>query len=545
MNVNASAISRLVRMCFNALIPIRCAPLFLATIFSLVPLLATTGYGSGVSEEEWSEDVQFDRAVRLLKRATHAGPDGEYLLLLRGLRQMHDPKLLPFFTTLCQSTNPIIKVHALLAVADLSEPKRIDAWKLHQLEQVELRRGALAQAIKDDMVGAKEYREILAWSDLDDSIKSVVLVMLVKRGITGEEIEQMVTLMNDSGSPIVRARCAVALLDLQKPEGTQEALDSLEDLPRSIREEAVSNLLGLIRSESLENTKSWVKTLNEREDISVSLRLEIVRMLLDMYPEDGRVAWKKMYESSTSLANKLRSALVLLSSVKNVGADDFKPVLEDSFPILAAMGEAGAAVASGSPATEECLHLLSFHHPASAVWVFDHARTLTDTNKSAAATILSALVEGTMEDGPAMEERLELAVMASGILTKVDPELLRERLDETVTQQRRLTQEAILAGAWQSGSQNSNTLIHGVSEWTSTRAGSLAVLISAEYEEINQLDGDDLKRLTLIFGGAGQVSPGNEVQAAWLFLRHTGQEGAALALVLGDLSQTKPGKADE
>ena len=481
-------------------------------------------------------DEQFDRAVRLIQQATRARPDGEHLLLIRGLRQLHDPQLRPFFATLCQSDNPFIQVHAILETAYLSKTKRIDPWKLSKLKRVELRRGALAEAISQDFVGAEEYRAILEWPDLDDSIQSVALIMLVAKGET-VDTEVLRKLMDDSDSPIVRARCAMALVHLGKKDGTSDALESLSDLPRSIREEAIGSLLSLIRNERLKGMRPWIQKLLKQDDLSVTLRLMIISVLLDLEPEAGRATWKETYNASVGLANKLRCALLLLSSADKVEPMDFAPLEGESFELLAAIGQAGSAVASGSPATEECLALLRFNHPLSAAWVLKHARTLQETDPEAATELFSALIEGTMEDGPSIEERLELAVRSAADLTKFNAARLRTLLNESAERQRRLTQEAILAGAWQSQSAQALELIDGISEWMSTRAGSIALLIKAEYAEVGTFSDDDLQRLSFVFGGAGHVSPGYQVQAAWLYLRHTGQEGAALASVLGSFSK--------
>lgn len=481
-------------------------------------------------------DEQFERAVRLIQQATRARPDGEHLLLIRGLRQLHDPQLRPFFATLCQSDNPFIQVHAILETAYLSKTKRIDPWKLGKLKRVELRRGALAEAISQDFVGVEELRAILEWSDLDDSTESVALTMLVAKG-ENVDTDKLRKLMDDSDSPIVRARCAMALIHQGKEDGTSDALGSLSDLPRSIREEAIGSLLSLIRNDHLNGMQPWIEQLLKQDDISVTLRLMIISVLFDLEPQIGRAAWKETYNTSAGLANKLRCALLLLSSAENVQPQDFAPIENESFGLLAAIGQAGAAVASGSPATEECLALLKFNHPLSAAWVLSHARTMRETDPEAAMELFSALIKGTMEDGPSIEERLELAVRSSAALTKFNAARLRKLLNESAERQRRLTQEAILAGAWQSQSAKALELIDGISEWMSTRAGSIALLIKAEYAEVGTFSNDDLQRLSFVFGGAGHVSPGYQVQAAWLYLRHTGQEGAALASVLGAFSK--------
>ncbi len=219
---------------------------------------------------------------------------------------------------------------------------------------------------------------------------------------------------------------------------------------------------------------------------------------------------------------------------KNAEPADFAIIESDSFELLATIGHVGAAVAAGSSAVEQCHQLLKFDHPVSALWILEHARTLQTENPADAADLLEAQIRSSMQKNRSMEDRLELAVLASAMLTKLDHPRLRTILDETLTKQNRLTQEAILAGAWQSHDPQAAQLIQNIEEWSSTRAGSMALLIKANYTPVGELSSDDLQRLTFIFGGVGHVSPGYQVQAAWLYLRHTQQEGPALASVLGD-----------
>lgn len=65
------------------------------------------------------------------------------------------------------------------------------------------------------------------------------------------------------------------------------------------------------------------------------------------------------------------------------------------------------------------------------------------------------------------------------------------------------------------------------------------MIIKARYAE--SLTDDELYRLSLTSRGGGSVSPAGEIQAAWLYLRRTGQQGQALAAILSDLS---PGAGD-
>ena len=165
--------------------------------------------------------------------------------------------------------------------------------------------------------------------------------------------------------------------------------------------------------------------------------------------------------------------------------------------------------------------------------MLEHAKTLP---AESAATLYSAMINDTLDEGAGLNDRLEIARLASAELLKVDAPALRSSLDLAISRQRRLTVETILAGALTAAIPEALTLTDGLTEWISTRAQSLALIIKARYAEF--LTDDDLSRLSLVFRGGGSVTPAGEVQAAWLYLQRTGQQGQALAAILSDLSQS-------
>ncbi len=485
-------------------------------------------------------EERFDRASRLMREATRFRPDGMHLRLLRGLRQLHDPNLKPFFVTLFTEDNPSIKVHALLGAAAISDPPRIDTWKLSQLqEKAELQRAAFGEALSSQFVGVEELKAILDFPNLDDAMKSVVMLNLIGMG-EPPSTESMRALMQSTNSPIVRARAALGLLHLGETEGCDEALASVDDLPRSIRREAITNLVGLVHAHRLQNCNDWLQLLLQAEDMSISLRLGVVRDLIQLDAEAGRAAWHSLYLSSDGLAHKIRSILMLLTVADQVLPTDFDVAMHDNYPLLVAIAGTGKAIASKSTAVDECLHLISFRHPISSAWVLDHARTISETESDDAIQITSALIRDAMQDGPSLEERLELALLSSSLLTRLDADRASGLLQEADQGRKRLVEEAILAGAWQSRSPNALILVNQTDHWLSTRAGSIAAIIKARQTEVGQLTPDDEYRLSLAFGGAGHVSAEYQVQAAWLYLRHTGQEGPALATILADVSKSHP-----
>ncbi len=500
-------------------------------------------YGANVvlAQEATLSDERFDRTVWLLKRATKPRSDGSHLRLLRALRQMKDTSLHPFFSSLSLHDNPPIRINAILGLAEISENGHINPWKISQLERVEYRRGAFAEAVSQKLIGVDELREILTWSDLDDATKSVILFLLVS---DNEQVDHDMLhhLMTEGDSPVVQARSALALMQLGIQERTEEALAGLERLPISVRDDTIANLLHSIRNHDLNQTEPWVSSLLVTdESLPAALQFEVVYTLLHLNPAIGFPQWSHVYDSSTSIAHQIRYALMLISEAPNLPANAFEQIKSSSLSAMVQLALAGEAITAGSPGTEECLALIREHHALSSAWVLDYTlNTLPEGNVTASSAILAALIDDTLQDGPVMNERLDLAVIAAENLIHINPERLHLSLNEARRKQRRLTEEAILTGILRSDDPLGIDFVSNVDRWSSTRAGSLAIMIAANVSDPGSLSSDDLYRLSLVFGGAGRVSTGMQIQAAWWYLKHTEQQGQALAAVLGDLAESSP-----
>jgi len=475
-------------------------------------------------------DDRFDDAIRTMRRATTVRSTGEHILLLSSLRQLKDQDLQPLFSSLSQTKNPTIQINAVLGLGELSKTHRIDPWKLSQIKDTRFRALAIIQAKDDDLLGAEELREILKWSDLSEDLRVYVVLMLVSLD-EPVDVDSLTTLMKTGKLPGTRAYAALALRHLGHPADTEAPLAEMEALPPQVRDGAVREMLGTVAYMKLRGATPWIRPQLESGTLSDGAQSIAVRALLELDPASGAAEWQKRYASSTNAGSKVRLALLLLDHAATVGASLFAPVAQDSIELLASLGRTGQMVAAGNPAVEECLAIIAQHHSPSTAWVLEHAKSLPSES---AATLYSAMINDTLEEGASLNDRLEIARLASASLLKLDVAALRTSLDLAISRQRRLTVESILSGALSAADPKSLTLIEGLDERISTRAQSLAVIIKARYADL--LTDDDLSRLSLVFRGGGSVAPSAEVQAAWLYLQRTGQQGQALAAILSDLT---------
>lgn len=480
-----------------------------------------------------SEDL-FELATLMLLRTSSPRVDGEHHQLLRGLRQLKDPDLAPLFNVLSQSDDRTIRINSILGLAEISDNGKIDVMKLSCIDSYRERGEILLEAINLDLIGHEQYLQILQWPDIDDSMLISVYTVLISMN-ENVATDPLRKLMLESDSPGIRVWAALLLNHLDASAETESAINSINELPEMLRKRTIISILLAVRRHPITGISNWAVELAQNQNESADTRFEAITTLLKINPQTGQELWLNSYKSTTGLVDKLRHVLVLLDVVQNVSADTFTPVIKEENELLQLLGQTGAAIAAGSDGVELCKSLIGQHYKHSSNWVLQYAQNTE--NKQTAISLLDALIDDTMDDGHAMNDRLEVGCRAADTLLSLDASSLKSLLHKAHSQQRRLTEEAILLGALRSINPEALQIITDIDKWTSTRAGSLALLIKARYTKA--LNNDDIYRLTLIFQRASGVSPAYEIQAAWLYLKHIGRSREALTTVIAEIVPDK------
>ena len=482
-------------------------------------------------------DELFDAAVRTVRKASQVRPGGEHLLLLQSLRQLRDPDLEPLFSTLSQSRRPAMQIGGILGLAELSPSGRVDTWKLSQIRETRYRALAIVEAYRQDLLGPEELRQILAWTDLQEELRVYVLLMLASRG---EPVDAAALrgLMTEGVLPGTKVYAALTLRHLGEVEGTDAALAEIDRLPGSAREAAILDILDTLERFGLRGAAPWVASLVGPDSSTPAVQQAALDTLFTLDVKAALPLWNGRWSAAEGASQQVRLGLILLDHAASVGSDAFRPLQDASYDLVARMGDAGAAAAAPPPRqalVPAAVRLIAQRHLPSSAWVLRHAET---EEPGVAEELLAALIVDAFEEGPAPDERLDLARQAAGLLLERNPARLRSLLDRARTESERLAVEAMLSGALGVMDERALSLIEGVEDWGSTRAASLAMIVKARYSP--SLSPDDLYRVGLIFRGAGSVSSPAEVQAAWLYLKRTDQDGPAMAAVLGDLALDRP-----
>ncbi|NOG54343.1 MAG: hypothetical protein HND57_08445 [Planctomycetes bacterium] len=485
---------------------------------------------------------EFDQAVRLMGRVAVATSGGEHHYFIRGLRQLKDPALATLFGALAQSENRTIRINGLLGLAEVTDPPRLDMTRVSRIDAIRDRAEVMYEAMQLDLAEANELRQVLEWSDVDETTLISTMTVLVHLG-NNIPIERTRELMEHSDSAGVRVWATLLLSHLN--EVTMPASDIvaiLDELPPSLKRRTVTTILGALYQYPFSGAAPWCAELLNLEPGWPGAKFQIIATLLKLDPMAGVKVWEQAYAEAGGLSDQLRLILVRLDAAPTIGSpQDWQAAADSDTELVAALGQLGQALTGRASVPQAAVRLIGLHHIPSTQWLFQYASD-EDTTADVATPILAAMIEDTLEDGNSLNERLEIAWRAADVLLGLDSDRVVQIRQRATKQQRRLTEEAILLGSLWTVNPEALALIEEVDQWPSTRAGSLALLLEARYAD--QLDADDLSRLSLVFRGAGSVSPGYEIQAAWLYIKHTGREREAMALILSDIASHRAGRAN-
>ena len=125
-----------------------------------------------------ASDRAVDASIRQLRRVVVPRRDGSHLLLLTSLRQLRDPTLRSFFYQLSQYGSPLVRIHAILGLAEIDESGQIDPWLVSQLESPEARYAAISNALIQGLIDTDRIGKLLEWDDLESKARGLLLGQL-------------------------------------------------------------------------------------------------------------------------------------------------------------------------------------------------------------------------------------------------------------------------------------------------------------------------------------------------------------------------------
>jgi hypothetical protein len=471
-----------------------------------------------------ASDRAVDASIRQLRRVVVPRRDGSHLLLLTSLRQLRDPTLRSFFYQLSQYGSPLVRIHAILGLAEIDETGQIDPWLVSQLNSAEARYAAISNALMQDLIDTDHIGKLLEWDDLEAKARGLLLAEQVARG-EPPDLEALTHLAEHPTLDIAGlAACVLAQLGDAGPFSAYRA--RLDALPPGTRGRHLRVIFGAIAEYKLDAVVDWVVEIIEAPDTDPEIVAEGIATVLALDPPRGVALWTRALGASPGYGKCVRYTLLLLRAGPTVPATAFDRLPEGD-ALIEAMARAGRAICAGEDASDELIALLEMGHLKTTRWAMAAAKDLPDEQAARVYVHLLDTVDGNRRG---RDERAELAMTATARLFEIDPEAVAQRLADVPDDS--LTQQAMLLGLLESRSEAAGEAARGVKRIGYSQADSVALILIAKHAQ--PPSAEELEQLGVIASGGGRVSEGLRTQAAWLYLKHTAKIEQALAEAFAD-----------
>lgn len=470
-------------------------------------------------------DDAAEQAVWLLKKATLVHPNSFHNVLLRALRQLRDPQLEPLFSELVTRQHPEMKLHGILALAEISPAKKLDLALVADLKDPAIQAQVVSAAIDGKLLTNDEARQLMGWPGLDDSVRVIVAAKLVS---DGEKVDPQ-GLKDATTSENLALRGMAAMIQMQLGDDSgQKILDEVaaSDAPGADR--VAGLLLQTAERYEFSAVGPWAMDLANKEQADDAVRYMALRVALVSQVKSAINAWLHRFDTADGAVARIRLSLLALDLADKIDPRAFDPMLQDDVELIRLIGKTGKAIAAKSGIDQAIAELLAQNHMLVARWAYAWAG---EQDERTARPTLVAIVRAA-DSGPDRfrAQRLELAVLAAQKLFENGGDS-RKQLQGLLQTMGPMTQEAMLMGLIRSHEAGAYKAISGIDKWQDKSAAAMALLLRAKHGE--KLSDDQMQDLALIVrGGAGLQDP-LRAQAAWSYLKLTGQDRVGLATVLG------------
>lgn len=487
----------------------------------LLPLLALSALAA---KPTTLDDRATEASLRLLRIAITPHQDGEDLLLLFSLRQLRDPSLKSFFYQLAQQGGPVIRVHAILGLGEISENSQVDPWLIGQLDSAQARYTVIANSLQMDFLDSDHIKLLLENDQLEARPR---IILLAEQVSNGEEVDRdaLLRLANNTNYSVA-GLAACLLAQLGEKEYLKNYQSSLKAVSISSQEKQLSNLFRAIREYRLTDALGLIDEALIAYSSQNDVVLQGLATMLVLDPVRGANYFNRYFKSETSYSNQVRYALLLLEVSAQVPIDIFDLLPIDD-QLLSSLAKAGKAARRGSGASKPLIELLKLRHYRASRWAL---RAAKDLDIQQATDIYEYLLSTAEADYQHQDERAEMAMIAAARLFDINPQVVIDYLLKA--KDNSLTQEAILMGMFDSPLPEAGSAARRVKRIGYGRADSLALILIAKHA--TKLSSDDLNDLGIIASGGANVSDVLQAQAAWLYLKHSNLLETALADIFAD-----------
>lgn len=480
---------------------------FLALLFAALLLLPCASAHA-------DQTAYKNSAIRHLRKAVTPQRDESHLTRLAALQRLSDESLEELFLSMVEHDSWQMQVYAVLGLANLSDDGNVTPWLITQLDPL-ARNEILAISIDEKKLGPDQARTLIEWEGLEEPNRLALLAYLKSLGepLEASDIETML----DSSNEKVIAAALLILTWLGEEEAVDRINGIIAELPESRQFDILMTLVMFIERYQIEEAASWLDVLvtsNRMDGRFPELIQPGTATLLTIEPTAGIRHWKEWVGPSPKRRDQITAALMLLQ----VGAQPDPTQmgqLDDKDELVRTILNAADAVGSESKESpQRLIELYDLNHLRSTVIIPGVIKTLPDEQQK---VVLNHFLDRLSVDSENPMNRM-LAIEATERLLTLDPDSLLRRLQEAEDDSP--LQESMLFGILQHRNPEAIESVRPIKQIGLSLPDSLALLIIAR--EADELTETQKRNLGLIASG-GVLSEPLQVQASWLYLKHTDQ----------------------
>jgi hypothetical protein len=466
-----------------------------------------------------------ESAVRIMRQAVTPQRDHSNIGLLFALRQLRDPDLKSFFHQLAQRDDAAAQAQATLALGELDPQKKVDPWLITQLDPA-AQESVIATGLDLELITADQLTELLKEERLQPMARLFLLAELVT---LNEPVDQQTLIELAKSEDLHIAGLASCLLaQLGSSALFNDYCKRLDLSPPAQFEDVAIWCLEAIRRYRLKACLHWVKSLLADSPVSPDLVSRAILTLLELDALAGLEAWAKALGEEPSYQQRVRSGLLLLVAGREAPMSSYERIRgEPDEELIEAIIAMGHALSNEADPVEPLKRLIDLGHQRSSEWALSHIKKLPPQQ---AIQAYEFLIDRVPNPKPEQMDSTALAAQAAAKLFELKPELVLSRLQSAEDDGEK--QQAILLGLFEAQSPIVGEAAAKLRRIGSGRADSLALLLMAKHAR--SLAPNELEQLGKIAAGGGRLSLALQIQAAWLYLKHSGQTDAALARIFAN-----------
>lgn len=476
-----------------------------------------------------------EAAMRLLNTAVTVQADGTHNGLLRALRHLQDPALGPLFLGLSQAQHPSLRVHGILGLAEINQPRGLTVGAIAQVDRPDVQAELISAALDGDLISEDTRRTLLGWAGLDAGVKLLLATPAVAAGEFDAATPGYADLVAalDHEALGRRGLAALVLHQLGDGRGTR-VLEALVSSDTAEADPVRAMLLETAWTHGLSAAAGWAYDIALRPALPARLEMLALKVAIRFGDERADARWSELYEQTDDAAVQTRLALLGLDAAPWLSPERFDPVMASADPLVAQLGHTARGVslrrmglADHAVAEASVVKLIQLGHPQACRWAADYAK------ETGSAELAAAVVVQTLPGEPrGRAHRLDAVVRATQTLIQLDPARCEAQLPAALTIESAdaTWQRAVLLGLIRSRSDVAARICAKLPPWSDRDTAALALTLRMQRPDVlTQQETADLEH---VIRGGVEIDDSLRVQIAWGYLQRTGQGDQAIAALL-------------